>query len=392
MVMRSFLQFALSLCCVIALLESSAAMQGHDSDAAGGEGDSSTATPSHLWIGVICHPVPELTRTHLRIPGGLVVLAVAANSPAERAGLQINDLILKINGQRITCCQALDTAVQASDGESIRLLAVRDGEPLEFSVHPEIRPPCQKCLSVILSGNDADDPDKIQQFQLHLQTNPTTGEQEIVVIGPGIVIDNPNDDSDRPLQSTNEQPKPFSLSDMEKRSIQIGDDANSTDIDAKQVRDALIQAIDAEKQHLANLEQQFGKAIGSNPKSIHDDLHKLQHDIYDAYQRIECLNAFLDCLDHPAGDNAPETPSTEENHLRTRHSRTRKTDNRYFEYLRVVSCSCSTEPSVYAASNGTGEQARRGLRMQYGRPMSSSPAIHACGSRSPCCASIARHS
>lgn len=65
----------------------------------------------------------------------LLVVTVEADSPAERAGMFIGDLIVGINGQGVSGVDSLRSAMAASaPGQAITLKALRAGEPTDIAV------------------------------------------------------------------------------------------------------------------------------------------------------------------------------------------------------------------------------------------------------------------
>jgi regulator of sigma E protease len=56
--------------------------------------------------------------------------------PAEKAGLQRGDLLLRINGQPIRSLLKFHEAVRASGGQPVQLDFMRDGKPLSVSIQP----------------------------------------------------------------------------------------------------------------------------------------------------------------------------------------------------------------------------------------------------------------
>ncbi|HEX8995895.1 MAG TPA: trypsin-like peptidase domain-containing protein [Ktedonobacterales bacterium] len=65
----------------------------------------------------------------------LLVVTVEADSPAEKAGILIGDLIVGINGQTVAGVDSLRSALAASTpGQALALKALRGGEPTNVSV------------------------------------------------------------------------------------------------------------------------------------------------------------------------------------------------------------------------------------------------------------------
>jgi hypothetical protein len=240
-----------------------------------------------MWIGVFCEPVPELARKQLKIPGGLAVMLIWDNSPAAKAGLQMHDVILKINGQVVKSCQSLGDAIEESDGDAIRLFVLRDGDALIIPVRPEPRPKCDGCESVVVKADDPDSPNKIQEFQLKIGTNPTTGQKEILYVADGFILtDDHGADSD--LQNPEYR---LLVKDLEKGSIRIGTGVNSAQ--SKFGRDEFVKIVARElaaaESELTQLNLQFRSLLEPNQKTNESALQVLGSEIYDVHKRIECL-------------------------------------------------------------------------------------------------------
>lgn len=94
------------------------------------------------WIGVQLKEVPESVRAFVDIPEnqGMVVVDVAKDSPAEKAGIQTNDVILEAAGQPISSVTDLTKIVQDHKDKPLALKVLRKGQKLEITVTPEARP------------------------------------------------------------------------------------------------------------------------------------------------------------------------------------------------------------------------------------------------------------
>jgi len=69
-----------------------------------------------------------------------VIGGVSADSPASRAGLEPGDIILSINGIKTEKWLEVANLISASNGEPVLLLVERNGEQLELTGQPEVKP------------------------------------------------------------------------------------------------------------------------------------------------------------------------------------------------------------------------------------------------------------
>ena len=83
--------------------------------------------------------VPGLSDAHLPLIGGFTNSIVAGATPAEAAGLTINDVIFAVNGVRIVGVDHFIKLVRYSSGEPLRIAYMRDDEFAETEVLPEPR-------------------------------------------------------------------------------------------------------------------------------------------------------------------------------------------------------------------------------------------------------------
>jgi membrane-associated protease RseP (regulator of RpoE activity) len=89
------------------------------------------------WLGVAPEEVSEELRAQLPLESGsgLVVRSVLPDSPAAKAGLQKNDVLMKIQEQLLTNPSQLRTLVAAKkDGDTVRLTYFRRGQQATLDV------------------------------------------------------------------------------------------------------------------------------------------------------------------------------------------------------------------------------------------------------------------
>ena len=86
------------------------------------------------YIGVTVSDVSEETMGY-GLPAGAAVRAVGEDSPAEKAGLQVNDIITAVNGKEISGRTGLSEAVSAASvGDTLTLTVYRQGNTISVDV------------------------------------------------------------------------------------------------------------------------------------------------------------------------------------------------------------------------------------------------------------------
>ena len=63
--------------------------------------------------------------------------ALLSGAPAEKAGLKVGDVILRIDGATITLREQLIAAVSKKPNTPVTMAVMRDGAPLDVTVVPE---------------------------------------------------------------------------------------------------------------------------------------------------------------------------------------------------------------------------------------------------------------
>jgi S1-C subfamily serine protease len=102
----------------------------------------------HPYIGISFQPVDPQVASALSLSAtdGVVVMTVETASPADRAGLQQNDVITAINGQAVDQDhQLVSVLFSHKPGETVTLSVVRNGKQSEvkltLAVHPTSQVP-----------------------------------------------------------------------------------------------------------------------------------------------------------------------------------------------------------------------------------------------------------
>jgi membrane-associated protease RseP (regulator of RpoE activity) len=92
-----------------------------------------------FWLGVGLAPADDTLRSQLSLAAneGLVVDHVESDSPAAKAGVMVNDVLLKLDGKALTTIEALTEQIQSIGDKSTSLELLRRGKPASLSVTPE---------------------------------------------------------------------------------------------------------------------------------------------------------------------------------------------------------------------------------------------------------------
>lgn len=78
---------------------------------------------------------------HVAAREGVIVVNVMPNSPAEKSGLEPGDVILSVNGKKISDRHALQELVERLEtGKPYPVHIIRDGKPMELTVTVEEMP------------------------------------------------------------------------------------------------------------------------------------------------------------------------------------------------------------------------------------------------------------
>ena len=93
------------------------------------------------WIGVQVTELPELLRSHLKLDHGVLVEDVLADAPAAEAGVKTHDVLLEVDGKKITRPEDVRDAVEAAaEGAQIKFKVLHAGDEKSLHVVPTARP------------------------------------------------------------------------------------------------------------------------------------------------------------------------------------------------------------------------------------------------------------
>ena len=114
------------------------------------DGGTDVHAPSHTYLGVAVAAIDEERAAQLNLNDGegVWITWVEDDSPAARAGLKWNDVLLKYNDESIGSTDLLGRLVRVTPpGQKVRLTVLRDGKILKLTAtvqvrkHPPLAPP-----------------------------------------------------------------------------------------------------------------------------------------------------------------------------------------------------------------------------------------------------------
>jgi len=139
------------------------------------------AVAGEYWIGVQLEPLPELVRTQLRLERGMVVVHVFDDSPAAKAEVKINDIILRADDKDIKEPQDLIHAVNEAKDKELVIRALRGGSEATLKVFPAKRQGDRVELSVSPETPHAEVVQKLEE----LYKRTPDGDVRLFAVRPG---------------------------------------------------------------------------------------------------------------------------------------------------------------------------------------------------------------
>ncbi len=94
------------------------------------------------WLGIMCISTDPALRAQLNLPDrqGLLVVDVLPESPAAKAGIARNDILLRIGERKLGDPRDLVEAVAAAKTAAVKIELIRSGKPLTIEATPAKRP------------------------------------------------------------------------------------------------------------------------------------------------------------------------------------------------------------------------------------------------------------
>ena len=91
---------------------------------------------SDYWIGVQLEPLPDQLRKHLPVKYGILVLKVFPDSPAAKAELQTDDILLQADEIKLETAASLIKAVDAAKEQEMKFVLLREGKEVKAAIKP----------------------------------------------------------------------------------------------------------------------------------------------------------------------------------------------------------------------------------------------------------------
>jgi membrane-associated protease RseP (regulator of RpoE activity) len=86
------------------------------------------------YLGITGSDLSEGVKKALNIESGAVVETVAGDSPAEKAGFKVGDVIVEIDGQKVSDFEALRKIVVVKPNEKVKIVMFRDSKKIAKDV------------------------------------------------------------------------------------------------------------------------------------------------------------------------------------------------------------------------------------------------------------------
>ncbi len=97
-----------------------------------------------LYMVIFAHQgVPQMNK--------VAIVDISPHSPAAQAGLQPGDIIVAVNGARVTGPADLHDAIYAHLGEPIRLTVARGGQEITVTLTPRNPPPADGAIGILMA-------------------------------------------------------------------------------------------------------------------------------------------------------------------------------------------------------------------------------------------------
>lgn len=146
------------------------------------EGEVLEIGPGKYWIGVQLEPIGEALKSQLKLREGMLVVRVVDDGPADKAGLQKNDILLNYEDLAVDSVEDLVKAIVDRKDKPAKLWVVREGQRVTLEVAAEERPDGPVVLGQH-EFNDVAEISKVFEGMLKDKSMP----YRILTMGPGVL-------------------------------------------------------------------------------------------------------------------------------------------------------------------------------------------------------------
>jgi|GEM_PF-1403813 len=143
------------------------------------------------WLGVQVAVPTDEQRKELKLPDkqGIIIVDVIAESPAAKAGLKTNDVLLKVDGKALESVNDLIEAVQRAKEKTMKLEVQREGKTKTIEVAPAKRPAGMFDFDLTFpAGKEWDDLMAWLQRFRRGEVKPGEEPFRFRLFGPGVII------------------------------------------------------------------------------------------------------------------------------------------------------------------------------------------------------------
>lgn len=177
---------------------------------------------SEYWIGVQIAPVAPEIRKHMAVKHGVLVVHVYPDSPAIKADVKADDILLQAGDAKIETGPDLVRAVDAAKETELSFLVLREGQELKITIAPKKREDANKALTLTRTA-PAPRLEKLQaaqkQFEkaleaLRAETQQDEAAVDFMLVRPGAFMYQATEakmPDDLTLQITKEGNKPATI-------------------------------------------------------------------------------------------------------------------------------------------------------------------------------------
>ena len=184
------------------------------------------------WLGINCEEVGPVLKEQLSLSHGLTVVNVVETGPAN-GRLRRHDVLLKINGERLSSVEQLVEQIQRSAGKASSLRLLRKAKEVEVEVvarkRPEVRFSFEPIVLQTTIQNDINQ-NQLQTLRAKFAEGIPKGElPPMYILRPGIRLGNLKSHSAIPMDASQRVDNPeIPGVDIEAFVIGISDNKNST--------------------------------------------------------------------------------------------------------------------------------------------------------------------